>query len=816
MWPDQSQSERALRRLLELTLPSVCSLVACLLLMPIVGCSGSGSATEGSASGSGSGSGGPGNSSTSAGVGGTSGGGQGTSGVVINGVCYALCADASTDDDGDDWGFENDASCVVPGTVTAAAQACTVGESLPDPADYDPKPGVVIDDSCYPLCQVTMEPSDPDAPDWGYEGGSSCVLPGTKTAVAQECTTGQPLPDPSLLDPRPGVVVLDNSTGETACIPLCTASTDPAADPEGDDWDYEYGGSCVIPGSPTSDNQPCQTGEPLPPAVAKPGVVVVDGAGTAACVPLCQQNTDPAADPELDGWAYEDNSSCVIPGTAAAETNLPCTTTEPIPEDTTSRPGVVVTNADGELVCAAVCTFYTSPTQDGANDDGLADDWAWENNSTCIIPETITYQANQACETLQPLPDPEPRPGIVVNGDPVEDSCGWSECVPICQVVMEPSDPEFPDWGWENNTSCVIPMTDTHLWLPEGDEPRGYQQPPRACTWGEPVPDFLSPPPLDDARKVYDTFQVSGDQLLDPYGEPFLIRGVNNSHGWYDTCGQYMAYGALDNIAAEGANAVRVGWAFESIDPVGPTEGDPEKPVIGTNPELLAEILYRIVELQMIPILALNDSTGQTDTSWPLKMAQFLTSDGYKEVLEAYAPYLLVGIANEWNGTQWTTAYNQAVDYLRGEGINHTLVVTANDWGQGCQTILDEGAAVLANDPENNILFDVHIYNYLTLGSEHGGTATIVQNCLDQIASAGLPLLVGEFGQEHGGTPVEWQTIVQRANANAQGMTPWLWFGDTEYVVLDMNETWEGPRSAWGEDIIPQAVATGSKATIFD
>ena len=47
-------------------------------------------------------------------------------------------------------------------------------------------------------------------------------------------------------------------------------------------------------------------------------------------------------------------------------------------------------------------------------------------------------------------------------------------------------------------------------------------------------------------------------------------------------------------------------------------------------------------------------------------------------------------------------------------------------------------------------------------------------------------------------------------------MTPWLWFGDTEFVVLDMNETWEGPRSPWGEDVIPVAVATGSKASIFE
>lgn len=757
----------------------------------------------------------PGSSSTAPGS------GLGPAGVVIDGMCYPLCTMTTTGSaDAPDWGFENDASCVVPGSPTATAQACTVGQPLPPPEDLPPTAGVVIDMTCYPLCMTVTTPSDPTAPDWGYENNYSCVLPGTKTAVAQPCTTGQPVPDICELGPRPGVVVLDNGTGVTSCVPFCTASTDPALDPEGDDWDYEYGGSCVIPNTATSMNQKCNTCEELPPPVAKPGVVVVDGAGVAECVPLCVINNDPGLDPEGDDWAYEDNSSCVIPNTAPALTNIPCTTGEPIPPDM-PRPGVVVTNAAGELECVANCTFYTSPTQDGANDDGFADDWAWENNNECIIPGTITSQANQACTTLEALPEPEPKPGIYINSDPVEDSCTTTECVPLCQVVTEGADPEYPDWGWEFNNSCVIPGTVTANVIggdPEKSvENHGYEVPPRSCTWGEAEPDFLSPPPLDAARMVSPTFYIEGSTLMDPYGNPFLIRGVNNSDGWYDTCGQYAAFGALDNIAEAGANAVRVGWAFESIDPVGPGMGDPEKPVIGTNPELLAEILYRIVELKMIPILALNDSTGQTDTEWPRTMAQFITAPGYREILDAYEPYLLVGIANEWNGTQFLTAYNQAVDYFRGEGINHTLVVTANDWGQGCQAILDDGQAILDNDPQGNVLFDIHIYTYLTYGDMNGGSAQIVSGCLNDIAAANLPLLVGEFGFFHGDPPepVAWETIVERANANSQGMTPWLWYGDTEYSELNLNESWEGPLTDWGNDIVPLAM-DGQKASIFE
>lgn len=736
-------------------------------------------------------------------------------GVVRDGVCYALCATTTMGSaDAPDWGYENDASCVIPGTPTATGQACTTGQPLPPPTELPPRPGVVRSGTCYPVCMTATMPSDPTAPDWGYEDGASCVLPNTKTAVAQSCTTGQPLPSPDELCGRSGVVVLDNDAGVRECVALCTWSTDPSLDPEGDDWDFEYDDSCVIPGSPTSQNQTCATCAEVPAAPEVPGVVVVNGAGVATCAPICVINNDPALDPEGDDWAYENNSSCVIPGTAPALTNLACTTGQPVPEDTAPRPGVVVTNDAGELVCAATCTFYMTPTQDGANDDGAADDWAWENNSTCIIPGTLTAEANQACTTHEPLPAPEPRPGIVVNGDPEEDSCLWSECAPLCQVVTTPSDPDYPDWGWENNNSCVLPGTTTATVIPKAVENHGYEVPPRACTWGVEAPDFLSPPPLDATRDVRGRFQTVGAVLRDAYDQPFLIRGVNNSDGWYDTCGQYAAYGALDNIAAAGANAVRVGWAFESIDPVGPLEGDPEKPVIGTNPDLLAEILARVVELQMIPILALNDSTGQTDTEWPRHMAELMTAPGYKEALLAYEPYLLVGIANEWNGTAFLTAYNQAVDTFRAQGINHTLVVTANDWGQGCQAILDNAQQILDHDPLHNVLFDIHIYNYLTYGTTHGGDATIVANCLDDIASQNIPLLAGEFGSEHGGMPVQWQTVVQRANANAQGLTPWLWYGDTEYPILNMNDTWEGPMSSWGTSVVGQ-VFTGTKASIF-
>ena len=169
--------------------------------------------------------------------------------------------------------------------------------------------------------------------------------------------------------------------------------------------------------------------------------------------------------------------------------------------------------------------------------------------------------------------------------------------------------------------------------------------------------------------------------------------------------------------------------------------------------------------------------------------------------------------AHEYNipAASFNSEYTPAVTYLRNAGIDSTLVITGNDWGQGCDSLLASGPITTA-DPLHNVLYDVHIYTYLTYMGQHGGTAAIVQGCMDSAASANIPLLVGEFGHQHSSGAVAWETVMSRAAANGQGMTPWLWYGDTEYPVLNMNSTWEGPLTQWGTNL---GAFNGTKATIF-
>lgn len=419
------------------------------------------------------------------------------------------------------------------------------------------------------------------------------------------------------------------------------------------------------------------------------------------------------------------------------------------------------------------------------------------------------------------------RPGIYINGDLVADRCSRAKCVPLCEDPNTAPNEAAPDWGWENNESCVMRGSTTAL-VAGGDRElairnHGYAVPPRSCDVGAPAPDPYRPPPIDPKRRKRGVFTTAGSQLVDAYGEPFLPRAVNNANGWYDSCAQYSGLEALDDIAATGANAVRLGWAFDSIDPGGPSGGPPEQRVIGTNPDLLAESLHRAVSLGLVPIVTFNDSTGQVDPSWAEKMASKMTSPKYLRVFKTYEPYLLLGIANELNVPfeRYADAYSAAIRKIRARGFKGTLVVTANEWGQGCDTLLTYGPLLVARDPLHNLVFDLHVYTYVHYHDASapnrfaGGEPRRIAGCLDDLAALELPVLIGEFGRDHSSGAVAWETIVERANANRQGYAPWLWYGDTEYPQLNMAKSWEGPLTEWGHLATADFARTSKKASIF-
>jgi len=348
-------------------------------------------------------------------------------------------------------------------------------------------------------------------------------------------------------------------------------------------------------------------------------------------------------------------------------------------------------------------------------------------------------------------------------------------CHPICMGDVS-ADAEGDDWGWENNESCVYSGTATF----GGGTP---------CSLGPAIPDepFVPPPPgeAEKPETIASTgFFVLDGRLYDRYGYDFVMRGINYPHFWF--LGEYGT--ALADIAATGANTVRLVWETQTY------QGQSQADALAA----LRAGIEETIALEMVPMVELHDVTGNTENARLLDMAEYYAQDAVRTILLDYEDYLLVNIANEWSGNDWVGGYQAAIRTLRDAGINHTLVIDSNGYGQNYRTILDGGQELLDFDPQHNLLFSVHMYQSFERGTD-------VTAALQGAAQAQLPIIVGEFGFQHGTpvTQVAWETILSESERLQTGYLAWSWTGNSDDVgYLDMVTDFGGGFTAWGLDVV--------------
>jgi hypothetical protein len=488
-------------------------------------------------------------------------------------------------------------------------------------------------------------------------------------------------------------------------------------------------------------------------------------------VPLC---ADASTDPDGDGWGYEKGASCIVPGSMVMKLNVACQVSGPLPPPghPAGSKGVV----SGGM-CVALCTVLT------VDNDGTNDGFGWEFGASCIFPGSTMALSSTPCTTGSPLTDG--------GNTGAAGRLIMEMCVPLCTVAG--TDPDGDGYGFEFGASCLVP----------GSAPaaRGID-----CRVGVPEPTTppitLNPnPPRGAVSKPAGVasrgFFVTGGRLYDKFGNELAMRGLNNPHIWFDPGDQYLAYNALDNLAAFGANTIRVVWE---------TSG---------TATLLRRILRHVVELRMVPVVELHDVTGSSSNASLLSMAAYWTQADVKQVLLDYEEFVLVNIANEWSGSDFRGGYTAAVAQMRGAGLNHVLVIDANDFGQGASAIFTDGAALVTADPQHNLLFSVHMYGQYT------SRATITQT-LQQAGSTGLALVVGEFGWQAGNPPVaiDADFIMSECVRLKLGYLAWSWKGnDASQAYLDMAADWEGMMlTSWGTRVVTGGsgiTATAKKATIY-
>lgn len=279
-------------------------------------------------------------------------------------------------------------------------------------------------------------------------------------------------------------------------------------------------------------------------------------------------------------------------------------------------------------------------------------------------------------------------------------------------------------------------------------------------------------------------FYVDGTTLYDANGNPFIMRGINHAHTWFSD----KLFPALDGIAATGSNCIRIVLS----------DGEQWSK---TSAETVANIISLCKERNMIVILEVHDATGYKDKESLLAAAQYFVD--IKDVLIGEEDYVILNIANEWQGSSeskvWEEAYTEAIPMLREAGLAHTILVDSSGWGQYGRCIGDAGAAVFASDPLGNVMFAVHMYGTA------GGTEEKIRENLGYALDQNLCVCVGEFGYTHSDGDVEEAYLMEYCEENGIGYMAWSWKGNSGGVeYLDLAVSWDGSELSeeWGEVVV--------------
>lgn len=295
---------------------------------------------------------------------------------------------------------------------------------------------------------------------------------------------------------------------------------------------------------------------------------------------------------------------------------------------------------------------------------------------------------------------------------------------------------------------------------------------------------------------------VSGTQLLERNGTPFVERGVSHAHTWYTS----QTATAIPAIRAAGANALRVVLS----DGHRWTKND------ATD---VANVISLCKANHLICMLEDHDTTGygEEGAASSLDMAADYWIS-LASVLKGQEDYIQINIGNEPFGNNdtanasWASSTIAAIKKLRAAGFHHNLVVDGPAWGQDWKNIMrDSAASIEAADPDANTLFSIHMYDVYS-------SASTITSYLDAFKAAGLPLIIGELGWRATSSNVDTDTAMAEAVKRGIGYLGWSWSGNTD-PILDMTTSFDPTRlTAWGTRIfqgVNGIVATARTATVY-
>lgn len=314
------------------------------------------------------------------------------------------------------------------------------------------------------------------------------------------------------------------------------------------------------------------------------------------------------------------------------------------------------------------------------------------------------------------------------------------------------------------------------------------------------------------ARPSYNTgngLYVVGGRLYNIDGTEFRIRGVDRAH--YDS-------GSFPGITNAKANAMRV--LIETT--------------YGASVASLEAVLQQAVTNKVVPIPVNQNLTtsGSSDPSILAQTVQWWVTNAstYTAILNRYG---ILNIANEWGSAglsdaAWAAAYEAQIPLLRKAGYTGPLMIDANRSGQSVTCFPSFAAAILASDPQRNILFDFHMYGVIASAAAMNTYA--VQ--MAAMRSQNIAFIWGEFGPGNniGPSPtlITPDQVIAAAETNGFGWIGWAW-DDNNLGGGASNNSWfsmtlSGPGTytgsasqltTYGVDVVEKLQTLAAPATIF-
>jgi mannan endo-1,4-beta-mannosidase len=302
-------------------------------------------------------------------------------------------------------------------------------------------------------------------------------------------------------------------------------------------------------------------------------------------------------------------------------------------------------------------------------------------------------------------------------------------------------------------------------------------------------------------------FFVQNGRLMDDNGVPFVMRGINYPYAWYTHRYPTQTQQDFANMAATRANTVRIVLATGA------------QWTRTTGPEI-AQLIQWCKDNRMIAVLEVHDSTGWGDAAAAVPISNavsYWTSADVRAAINGQEDYVIINIANEPFGNSASGSYVNdtisAIQALRNAGLTHNLMVDAANWGQDWSSTLRNAAPqIFSADPLRNITFSVHMYEVYP-------NVETVASYMQAFADMGLPLVVGEFGGDHNGQPVDEAAIMAQAQQRGLGYLGWSWSGNGSCCTqLDIVTNFTTTLTSWGNTLIngPNGITqTAVPATVF-